>query len=133
MQLVAYGAQDVYLTGSPQITFFKSVYRRHTNFAVEAVENTFQGNPDFGKKVSVIVSRNGDLHGRGEIHRSAYPSATGGHTGSAGTEPDAAENCRAAFRPGCQRGWTDPGCPRGPKPVSPGHEPGGISLLRSAR
>ena len=61
MQLVAYGAQDVYLTGSPQITFFKSVYRRHTNFAVEAVENTFQGNPDFGKKVSVIVSRNGDL------------------------------------------------------------------------
>ena len=31
LQLVAYGAQDVYLTGNPQITFFKVVYRRHTN------------------------------------------------------------------------------------------------------
>ena len=36
LQLVAYGAQDVYLTGNPQITFFKVVYRRHTNFAIEA-------------------------------------------------------------------------------------------------
>ena len=33
MQLVAYGAQDIYLTGNPQITFFKVVYRRHTNFS----------------------------------------------------------------------------------------------------
>lgn len=41
MQLVAYGAQDIYLTGSPQITFFKTIYRRHTNFAVESIEQTF--------------------------------------------------------------------------------------------
>ena len=61
MQLVAYGAQDIYLTGNPQITFFKVVYRRHTNFAVESIEQTFSGN---GTKVSVTVSRNGDLLSR---------------------------------------------------------------------
>ena len=61
MQLVAYGAQDVYLTGNPQITFFKVVYRRHTNFAVEAIEHPFTGNADFGKKAMVTVTRNGDL------------------------------------------------------------------------
>ena len=43
MQLVAYGAQDIYLTGNPQITFFKVVYRRHTNFAMEAIPQTFNG------------------------------------------------------------------------------------------
>lgn len=64
MQLVAYGAQDVYLTGNPQITFFKSVYRRHTNFAIEAIEQTFQGTADFGKKVTCSISRNGDLINR---------------------------------------------------------------------
>lgn len=41
LQLVAYGSQDVYLSGNPQITFFKVVYRRHTNFAIEAIEQTF--------------------------------------------------------------------------------------------
>jgi len=61
MQLVAYGAQDIYLTGNPQITFFKVVYRRHTNFSMESIEQTFNGTPDFGKKVTVTVSRNGDL------------------------------------------------------------------------
>ena len=61
MQLVAYGAQDVYLTGDPQITFFKVVYRRHTNFAIEAIGQTFNGSPDFGKKVSCPIQRNGDL------------------------------------------------------------------------
>jgi hypothetical protein len=61
MQLVAYGAQDVYLTGNPQITFFKVVYRRYTNFATETVELTFNGSPDFGKKVTVNITRNGDL------------------------------------------------------------------------
>ena len=64
MQLVAYGAQDIYLTGNPQITFFKVVYRRHTNFSMESIEQTFNGNPDFVKKVSCTISRNGDL-----IHR----------------------------------------------------------------
>jgi hypothetical protein len=61
MQLVAYGAQDIYLTGSPQITFFKVVYRRHTNFSMEAIEQTFNGVADWGKQVSCIISRNGDL------------------------------------------------------------------------
>jgi hypothetical protein len=61
MQLVAYGAQDIYLTGQPQITFFKSVYRRHTNFAVESIQQTINGTPGFGNRVSVTISRNGDL------------------------------------------------------------------------
>ena len=61
MQLVAYGAQDTYLTGSPQITFFKVVYRRHTNYSMESIEQTFNGSADFGKKVTCTISRNGDL------------------------------------------------------------------------
>jgi len=61
MQLVAYGAQDIYLTGNPQITFFKVVYRRHTNFSVESIEQTFNGTADFGKRVTATISRNGDL------------------------------------------------------------------------
>jgi hypothetical protein len=60
MQLVAYGAQDVYLTGQPQITFWKVTYRRHTNFAMESIENTFNGQADFGRRVQCTVSRNGD-------------------------------------------------------------------------
>jgi len=61
MQLVAYGAQDIYLTGNPQITYFKVVYRRHTNFAIESIEQVFNGEADFGKRVQCIISRNGDL------------------------------------------------------------------------
>jgi len=64
MQLVAYGAQDIYLTGNPQITFFKVVYRRHTNFAVESIEQTFNGAAETGKKFSCTISRNGDLLSR---------------------------------------------------------------------
>jgi len=61
MQLVAYGAQDVYLTGNPQITFWKVTYRRHTNFAMESIEQTFNGQADFGRRVQCTISRNGDL------------------------------------------------------------------------
>ena len=62
MQLVAYGAQDIYLTGNPQITFFKVVYRRHTNFSMEAIEQTFNGSiTKAGSKVTSTISRNGDL------------------------------------------------------------------------
>ena len=61
MQLVAYGAQDVYLTGNPQITFWKVTYRRYTNFAMEAIEQTFNGQADFGRRVTCTISRNGDL------------------------------------------------------------------------
>jgi hypothetical protein len=61
VQLVAYGAQDIYLTSNPQITFFKVVYRRHTNFAMESIEQTFNGTVGFGKRVTATISRNGDL------------------------------------------------------------------------
>ena len=64
MQLVAYGAQDIYLTGNPQITFFKVVYRRHTNFSMEAIEQTIVGSNTIGSSESqgtVTISRNGDL------------------------------------------------------------------------
>jgi len=61
MQLVAYGAQDIYLTGNPQITFWKVVYRRCTNFAVESVEQTFMGNATPGSRATATISRNGDL------------------------------------------------------------------------
>ena len=61
MQLVAYGAQDVYLTSNPQITFWKVTYRRYTNFAMESIEQTFNGQADFGRRVTCTISRNGDL------------------------------------------------------------------------
>ena len=61
MQLVAYGAQDIYLTGNPQITFWKVVYRRCTNFAIESVEQTFMGNATPGSRATATISRNGDL------------------------------------------------------------------------
>jgi hypothetical protein len=64
MQLVAYGAQDIYLTGNPQITFFKVVYRRHTNFSMEAIAQTFNGTVGYGNRVTATISRNGDL-----VHR----------------------------------------------------------------
>ena len=65
MQLVAYGAQDIYLTGNPQITFFKVVYRRHTNFSMEAIQQTVNGTSTLAASSTttgtVTVSRNGDL------------------------------------------------------------------------
>ncbi len=70
MSLVAYGAQDIYLTGNPQITYWKLVYRRHTNFAMESIEQSFNGVCSFGKRVTCTISRNGDLVGR------AYLQAT---------------------------------------------------------
>ena len=89
MQLVAYGAQDVYLTGNPQITFWKVTYRRYTNFAMESIEQTFNGQADFGRRVTCTISRNGDLAYRTylqvtlpEINQSmlsaTYASAGGG-------------------------------------------------------
>ena len=48
IQLVAYGVEDLYLTGDPQITFFKVVYRRHTNFATESIKQTFSSAANFG-------------------------------------------------------------------------------------
>ena len=65
MQLVAYGAQDIYLTGNPQITFFKVVYRRHTNFSMESIEQTWNGTSDaIDGRCTATISRTGDL-----VHR----------------------------------------------------------------
>jgi len=61
MQLVAYGAQDIYLTGNPQITFFKVVYRRHTNFSMECIKQSFKGTPGDNSRVVATLARNGDL------------------------------------------------------------------------
>ena len=86
MQLVAYGAQDIYLTGNPQITFFKVVYRRHTNFSMEAIEQTWNGTSGgvtAANRCTATVSRNGDLVHRmyleltGTCEREANPSAQG--------------------------------------------------------
>lgn len=59
--LAAYGAQDIYLTGNPQITFFTAIYRRHTNFAIQNIPQYFNGNSDFGQKVYCQIDRIGDL------------------------------------------------------------------------
>ena len=85
MQLVAYGAQDVFLTGTPEITFWKVSYRRHTNFAMESIEQTFSGQADFGRRVTCTISRNGDLAFRTylqvtlpEINQEMKPSGSDG-------------------------------------------------------
>ena len=81
LQLVAYGAQDVYLTGNPQITFFKVVYRRHTNFALESIQQTFNGSVGYGQRVTATISRNGDLISRAylemDVLGSSYVPLTG--------------------------------------------------------
>jgi len=74
MQLVAYGAQDVYLTGSPKVTFFQAVYKRHTNFAMENIEQVVNGTAAGGARLSVTVARNGDLIG--DMYLELTPSAT---------------------------------------------------------
>jgi hypothetical protein len=63
LQLVAYGAQDIFLTGNPNITYFKSVYRKYTNFSIEAIIQTFEeGSPLKNTTTgTLIISRNGDL------------------------------------------------------------------------
>jgi len=61
LQLVAYGAQDAYLTGNPHITFWKVLYKRHTNFAIEAMRVNFTGAPVYGQRVVATVNRNADL------------------------------------------------------------------------
>jgi hypothetical protein len=61
LQLVAYGAQDAYITGNPHITFWKVLYKRHTNFAMEAMRVNFTGAPAYGQRVVAVVNRNADL------------------------------------------------------------------------
>jgi hypothetical protein len=71
MQLVAYGAQDIYLTGNPQITFFKVVYRRHTNFAMESIKQSPTGSVAAAQSATYTISRTGDLVGRMYVHMPA--------------------------------------------------------------
>ena len=61
MQLVAYGAQDIYLTGNPEITFFKKIHKRHTNFSIESIQQVLNGEININRKASCILSRSGDL------------------------------------------------------------------------
>ena len=68
LQLAAYGAQDVYLTGNPQITFFVGVYRRYTNFAIQNIPQYFTGNATFGQKIYCQLDRIGDLVNQTFLH-----------------------------------------------------------------
>ena len=61
MQLVAVGVQDTHLTGNPEISFYKVVYRRHTNFSMESIEQSFDGNANPGSRITCTIARNGDL------------------------------------------------------------------------
>jgi len=92
MQLVAYGAQDVFLTGTPEITFWKVSYRRHTNFATESIEQTFSGQADFGRRVTCTISRNGDLAYRTYLQL---------------TLPEINQNMAAAAAAGVYARWLD--------------------------
>lgn len=67
IQLVAYGVDDLYLTHDPQVTYFKVVYRRHTNFTAEAIPQPFINKANFGKKSTCILSKNADLVGKSYI------------------------------------------------------------------
>lgn len=61
LELVAHGIQDIYLIGNPQITFFKTVYKRHTNFSMEAYQLTYDQRPNWGQKTTFAISRYADL------------------------------------------------------------------------
>jgi hypothetical protein len=83
LQLVSYGAQDIYITGTPQITFWKILYKRHTNFAMESIEVTFNGQADFNKRVTAVINRNADLMYRTYV-QVVLPGVDLGTSGSTG-------------------------------------------------
>ena len=83
LQLVAYGAQDAYLTGNPQITFWKVVYRRHTNFSMESIEQSINGNAGYNKRITAQISRNGDL-----IHKMYLEMTFSAVVGASGAATD---------------------------------------------
>ena len=60
MQLVSFGSQDIHLIGNPQITYFKAIYRRHTNYSIESIEQVWKGNELYNTATSTIL-RHGDL------------------------------------------------------------------------
>ena len=61
IQLVAVGIQDIYLIGNPQITFFKTVYKKYTNFSMESIQQSIDGRTDFGQQIEITIQRKGDL------------------------------------------------------------------------
>jgi hypothetical protein len=61
LNIVAYGSQDLFLTGSAEITHFKVVYRRHTNFTMESIRLEFDDAVGFGTQSHVVIPRAGDL------------------------------------------------------------------------
>ena len=61
--LSAVGKENIYLSTKPEITFFKILYKKYTNFSIEPVPQFFKSTPDFGRKCSVIISKNADLLG----------------------------------------------------------------------
>lgn len=61
IQIATYGSQDLFLTGTPEITFFKVVYRRYTNFSMESIRINFDDPTGFGKNSSCIIPSIGDL------------------------------------------------------------------------
>jgi hypothetical protein len=81
LQLVARGRQDVYLTSNPQFTFFKHVYRRYTQFSMESIPIDFDGNTDFGRRITVVIPRYADLLSSLyiEVDLPALPQTTGPH------------------------------------------------------
>jgi hypothetical protein len=89
MQLVAYGAQDMYLTGAPKVTFFQAVYKKHTNFAMETIDQTLNGAINKDARVSTVVARNGDLVGEMFLQLYVKPEVTANLTTSDGSDPDA--------------------------------------------
>jgi len=99
MQLVAYGAQDIYLTGNPQITFFKVVYRRHTNFSMESIQQTWNGGSSTNGRCTATISRNGDL-----VHKLYFQIDTTGAKG-AGESTNSASFVSTIHNPGCA--WID--------------------------
>ena len=62
-QLVAIGAQDAHLVGQPEVSFFRSNYKRHTNFAQTVERQTIQGNPVDGGMSTIRFERKGDMLG----------------------------------------------------------------------
>jgi len=77
LQLIARGRQDIYLVGNPQITFFKQVYRRYTNFSMESQPIYFDGTANFGRRISAIIPRKGDLLHRMMLEISLPMAVTG--------------------------------------------------------
>ena len=61
IQLLALGAQDQFITGTPLITFFKAIYRQHTNFSMETIQQDFEGVPTNSNKIVCTIKRSGDL------------------------------------------------------------------------